>query len=198
MLKLRPAWLQAWNFNPRPKPPGAPQGHRHSTPGQKPRCPTAPQAEGVPRQHPLPADLPPSLTPSEASSDFCLKGLEVEVGVGRAPRGSRLPLVMALRSGGPQPAPASLRVCEEGPWEPWHPSPRKANQSFGLAAGRTATSLRQAPASFSNPGEKLSPSGQLTLLQPLSQTCLEGDLLGWATEKLQGCPPDAMTAWNLS
>ena len=36
------------------------------------------------------------------------------------------------------------------------------------------------------------------LLQPLSQTCLEGDLLGWATEKLQGCSPAAMTAWNSS
>lgn len=41
----------------------------------------------MPHQDPLPADLPPLLTPSEASSDFCLKGLEVEVGVGRAPPG---------------------------------------------------------------------------------------------------------------
>ena len=78
------------------------------------------------------------------------------------------------------------------------PKPEEGQPELWPGCWQNCDFLYQALAGFSNPGEKLAPSGRLTLLQPLSQTCLEGDLLGWATEKLQGCPPAAMTAWNLS
>ena len=108
--------------------------------------PAAPQAEWVPHRQP-----PPRLTscstlpsPSEAESDICLKGLEAEVrlwwGAWRAP-GSKLPLAMALGSGGPQSTSTSLKVWEEGPWEPRHPSLRNASQSLGLAGGRAQISF---------------------------------------------------------
>lgn len=104
--------------------------------------------------------------------------------------------MVALGSGGPHPTSTSLRVWDKGPWEPWHPGLRNASKGLGLTGVRAQNSFTPGSSQPLEPWLEDSTLG--TLLQPPSQTCLEGDLLEWAAEKLQGCPLTAMIDWNPS